>query len=118
MMRERIIDGELTLVPYYPLYDITYEWYQDPDVCKQVDNIDTTYTLDRLIAMYTYLSTHGECYYIRYQDTLVGDVSLLDSHCRLQSLSKPAHRAPLHPRNAQTREGKGLFAGQSQHLCL
>ena len=79
MMRERIIDGELTLVPYYPLYDITYEWYQDPDVCKQVDNIDTTYTLDRLIAMYTYLSTHGECYYIRYQDTLVGDVSLLDS---------------------------------------
>ena len=29
--------------------------------------------------MYTYLSTHGDCYYIEYRGTLVGDVSLRDS---------------------------------------
>jgi RimJ/RimL family protein N-acetyltransferase len=29
--------------------------------------------------MYTYLSTHGECYYIHYRGELVGDVSLRDN---------------------------------------
>lgn len=78
-MKERMIDSEITLVPYYPNYDVTLEWYQDLDVCKQVDNIDHAYSLDRLKAMYNYLSTHGECYYIKYQDMLVGDVSLRDN---------------------------------------
>ena len=78
-MNERIITPELKLIPYYPNPDVALAWYQDPDVCKQVDNIDFTYTLDRLNAMYNYLSTHGDCYYIEYRGVLVGDVSLRDN---------------------------------------
>ena len=77
-MEDRIIDGELTLTPYYPAPEIALAWYQDPQLCKQVDNIDFVYTLDRLNGMYTYLSTHGDCYYILYRGVPVGDVSLRD----------------------------------------
>ena len=78
-MEDRIIDAELSLTPYYPAPEITLSWYQDPQLCKQVDNIDFVYTLDRLNGMYTYLSTHGDCYYIRYRGVLVGDVSLREN---------------------------------------
>ena len=78
-MEKRVIDQEITLVPYYPCPDITLEWYQDPDVCKQVDNIDYVYTPELLNRMYTYLSEHGECYYIQYQGKLVGDVTLREN---------------------------------------
>lgn len=78
-MEERIVDQEITLIPYYPNSEVTLAWYQDPDVCKQVDNIDHVYTLDLLNRMYTYLSTHGACYYIQYCGKLVGDVSLRDN---------------------------------------
>ena len=67
-MTERIIDEEFSL-----------PWYQDLDVCKQVDNRDEPYDLDLLHAMYDYLSSHGDCYYIEYKGTLVGDVSLRDN---------------------------------------
>lgn len=79
-MKEIRIDDEIVLVPYYPCEDETLAWYQDKDVCKQVDNIDHVYTLEMLQAMYTYLSTHGACYYIQYQGLLVGDVTLRDNH--------------------------------------
>lgn len=78
-MNTRIITPELKLIPYYPNPDVALAWYQDSEVCKQVDNIDFTYTLDRLNAMYNYLSTHGDCYYIEYRGVLVGDVSLRDN---------------------------------------
>ena len=78
-MEKRVIDQEITLVPYYPCPDITLEWYQDPDVCKQVDNIDYVYTPELLDRMYTYLSEHGDCYYIQYQGKLVGDVTLREN---------------------------------------
>ena len=78
-MNTRIITSELKLIPYYPNPDVALAWYQDPDVCKQVDNIDFTYTLGRLQAMYNYLSTHGDCDYIEYRGVLVGDVSLRDN---------------------------------------
>ena len=78
-MHIRTISPEIKLIPYYPNPDVALAWYQDPDVCKQVDNIDFTYTLDRLNAMYNYLSTHGDCYYIEYCGVLVGDVSLRDN---------------------------------------
>lgn len=71
-----IIDEELTLVPYFPNEEVTYWWYQDKDICKQVDNIDHTYSIDDLRAMYTYLSTNGGCYYIQYKGILVGDMTL------------------------------------------
>ena len=78
-MKERIVDKEILLIPYYPNYEEAFVWYQDLDVCKQVDNIDHAYSMDTLIAMYTYLSTHGDCYYIQYNGKLVGDVSLRDN---------------------------------------
>ncbi len=79
-MRERIIEDSLKLIPYYPNFDVTFLWYQDLELCKQVDNIDYAYTRERLEAMYHYLSTHGECYYIQYRGELVGDVSLYNAN--------------------------------------
>ena len=47
-MEYREIDEKVGLVPYYPNYDVTSEWYQDLDLCKQVDNRDTVYDLPLL----------------------------------------------------------------------
>ena len=76
MMENRTIDDELTLIPYFPNSEVTLRWYQDPGLCKQVDNTDRVYTLETLNGMYSYLSTHGDCYYIQYRGALVGDVTL------------------------------------------
>ena len=78
-MENRIVDQDIVLIPYYPNPEVTLAWYQDLDVCRQVDNIDHVYDLDLLNGMYTYLSTHGNCYYIQYRGQLVGDVSLRDN---------------------------------------
>ena len=78
-MTERIIDEELKLIPYYRNDEASLPWYQDLDVCKQVDNRDEPYDLDLLHAMYDYLNSHGDCYYIEFKETLVGDVSLRDN---------------------------------------
>lgn len=78
-MEERVIDQEITLIPYFPNEEVTLTWYQDHDVCKQVDNIDYLYTPERLKQMYDYLSSHGQCYYIQYRGTLVGDITLQDN---------------------------------------
>lgn len=75
-MIERIIDNEVRLLPYYRDDEASLPWYQDLDVCKQVDNLDEPYTLARLHDMYDFLSSHGDCYYIEYLGILVGDVSL------------------------------------------
>lgn len=75
----RVIDEDVTLIPYYRNDEESLPWYQDPDVCKQVDNIDHVYDIDNLHAMYDFLSSHGCCYYISYQGKLVGDVSLRDN---------------------------------------
>lgn len=77
-MNNRIIDEDIILIPYFPNEEVAYQWYQDKEICKQVDNMDGTYSMERLQAMYRYLSTHGECYYISYRGVLVGDVSLKD----------------------------------------
>ena len=78
-MEKRIIDHEIMLIPYYPCPDITLAWYQDLDVCRQVDNIDYVYSSELLERMYTNLSEHGNCYYIHYQGKLVGDVTLREN---------------------------------------
>lgn len=78
-MNIRIVDNEIILIPYYPNPEEALRWYQDKDVCRQVDNIDSVYDLDLLNRMYTYLSTHGECYYVQYRGQLVGDVTLRDN---------------------------------------
>ncbi len=78
-MEYREIDEEVGLVPYYPNYDVTLEWYQDLDLCKQVDNRDAAYDLLLLKRMYDYLNTHGDLYYIQYRNSLCGDVCLQPS---------------------------------------
>ncbi len=75
-MQERIVDKEIRLIPYYRNDEVSLPWYQDLDVCRQVDNRDKPYDLELLHSMYDYLSSHGECYYIEYNGKLVGDVSL------------------------------------------
>ena len=75
-MEKRIVDEEIALIPYYPNYEVAFQWYQDPELCRQVDNIDHVYTMETLKSMYFYLSTHGDCYYIEYRGNLVGDVAL------------------------------------------
>lgn len=75
----RKVDDDIELIPYYRNDEESFKWYQDHDVCKQVDNIDHVYDIDTLHAMYDFLSSHGNCYYIKYQGRLVGDVSLRDN---------------------------------------
>ena len=75
----RIVDDQITLIPYYRNDDISLLWYQDSEVCKQVDNTDQIYNLTKLHKMYDYLTSHGSCYYIQYEEVLVGDVTLLDN---------------------------------------
>ena len=78
-MKERAIDNEIKLIPYYRNDEVSLPWYRDLDVCKQVDNRDEPYTLELLHCMYDFLSTHGDCFYIEYKGVLVGDVSLRDN---------------------------------------
>lgn len=75
-MENRIVDADITLIPYYPNPGVTLGWYQDPELCRQVDNTDRVYTPERLEQMYTFLSTHGDCWYIQFRGVLVGDVTL------------------------------------------
>lgn len=75
-MTERRIDSEIRLIPYYRNDAVSLPWYQDPDVVKQVDDRDTPYDAELLHRMYDYLCANGDCCYIEYNGTLVGDVSL------------------------------------------
>lgn len=75
-MQIRTVDEEIRLVPYYRNDEVSLAWYQDPVLCRQVDNIDHVYDLEDLHRMYDFLCANGDCYYIEYKGTLVGDVSL------------------------------------------
>ncbi len=79
MVENRIVDEEIILVKYYPNYKTALAWYQDLDLCKQVDNRDTVYDLDLLKCMYKYLDKHGDLFYIKYKNRLCGDVCLQPS---------------------------------------
>ena len=78
-VKNRIIDEEIMLVRYYPNYKTSLDWYQDLDLCKQVDNRDTVYDLELLKRMYNYLNKHGDLFYIKYKNRLCGDVCLQPS---------------------------------------
>ena len=67
MVKHRVVDEEIVLVRYYPNYKTTLAWYQDSDLCKQVDNRDTVYDLELLKRMYNYLNKHGDLFYIKYK---------------------------------------------------
>ncbi len=75
-MLNRTVDEEIELVKYYPNYKTALVWYQDLELCKQVDNRDTAYDLDLLKAMYKYLNQRGDLFYIKYRNRLCGDVCL------------------------------------------
>lgn len=75
-MKYRIVDNDIKLVKYYPNYQTTLKWYQDKDLCKQVDNRDEVYDLALLKAMYNFLNKKGDLYYIKYKNRLCGDVCL------------------------------------------
>ena len=96
-MTERIIDNELRLIPYYRNDEASLPWYQDLDVCKQVDNREEPYDVELLHRMYDYLTAHGDCYYIEYKGVLVGDVSVRSG-------------------DAEACKRKGNGAGKSQYL--
>ena len=70
-MTERIIDNELRLIPYYRNDEASLPWYQDLDVCRQVDNREKPYDVELLHRMYDYLTAHGDCYYIEYKGCLL-----------------------------------------------
>ena len=78
-MNKRIVDDEITLVPYYPNYKVSLPWYQDKELCKQVDNRDGVYDLELLKRMYSYLNKRGHLFYIKYKKRLCGDVCLQEN---------------------------------------
>ena len=88
-MKERIMDNKISLIPYYENYNEALTRYQDYDLCKQVDNIDYLYDKEMLIRMYGHSSTNGLCYYIKYENTLVGDVTLTNNNEVCIVISKP-----------------------------
>ena len=75
-MKRRKVSEEISLVPYFDNFEYTLNWYKDFDVCKQVDNIDFVYDIERLKKMYNYLNENGDLYYIEYKNKLVGDICL------------------------------------------
>ena len=75
-MKCRTVDEEIKLVGYYPNYSTALVWYQDPELCRQVDNRDAVYDLNLLKAMYRYLNKKGDLFYIKYKNRLCGDVCL------------------------------------------
>lgn len=79
MMKKRIVDEEIQLIPYYPNTKVALAWYQDKELCKQADNRDTVYDSALLKGMYQYLNEHGDLYYIKYKNRLCGDVCLQKS---------------------------------------
>ena len=70
------VDDEISLIPFYPNQNVALNWYQDLNLCKQVDNIDHVYTPEMLDNMYSYLDSHGLLYYIDFLNVLVGDMAL------------------------------------------
>ena len=88
-MKTRVINDEIQLVSYYPNYITTLKWYQDLDLCKQVDNRDTVYDIHLLKRMYKYLDNHGELFYIKYKNRLCGDVCLQPSGEVNIAIAKP-----------------------------
>lgn len=75
-MIARRIDEEISLVKYYPNDKAALPWYQDSELCRQVDNREEVYDLPRLKRMYRYLNQNGRLFYIKYKNRLCGDVCL------------------------------------------
>lgn len=110
------MDGEIALVPYYPNYAAALPWYQDPALCRQVDNRDGVYDLELLKRMYSYLNRRGDLYYIKYRNRLCGDVCLhpdgeinivVAAPFQNRHILEPAHRPARDRRTRPHGEGEG-----------
>ena len=77
------ITPSLRLVPYYPAYETTLPWYQDAELCHQVDNQNRIYDLSILKNMYEYLNIHGDLFYIECEGT-----------CAEMCVCRPAEKFP------------------------
>lgn len=75
-MSVRQINKEVSLVRWYPDYDTALMWYQDAELCRQVDGRDGVYDMEKLKRMYQYLNQKGWLFYIKYKEELCGDVCL------------------------------------------
>lgn len=122
-MAERTVDEEIRLIPYYRNDAVSLPWYQDPDVCRQVDNRDTPYDAELLHSMYDYLSAHGDCYYIEYNGVPVCRGRFpagqrRNSHCGLQGISEQAHRTSLRHGYAEAYKGEGDGESDGKYLFL
>lgn len=102
-MERRIVDGEIILVPYYPNCKASLPWYQDADVCKQVDNRNSVYDLKLLKAMYRYLNACGDvCLHPDGEINIVVAKSFQNKHIgrrvigEIQKLAKEQHIPKLH----------------------
>lgn len=83
--RETIpITPSLRLVPYYPAYETTLPWYQDAELCHQVDNQNRIYDLSILKNMYEYLNTLATCF-----------TSSAKEPCAAMFVYRPAEKLPL-----------------------
>ena len=48
----RVVNDEIRLIPYYRNDAVSLPWYQDAELCKQVDNRDTPYDVELLQRMF------------------------------------------------------------------
>ncbi len=76
------IDDSLRLVPYFLAdhQDEALAWYQDVDLVELVDGIRIPYSSEKLNAMYSYLESHGDLFWIEFREKgewlPIGDVTL------------------------------------------
>ena len=76
------IDSSLRLVPYFLAdhHDAALAWYQDVDLVELVDGIRIPYSSEKLNAMYSYLESHGDLFWIEFREKgewfPIGDVTL------------------------------------------
>ena len=62
---------KIEIIDYFPAYDISLVWYKDPLTVKMVDGVQKAYELDDLIRMYSYLSKHGDLFYLAMMISLL-----------------------------------------------
>jgi len=73
------IGNDLRLRKYDGIHDFAYAWYRDPDTLWLVSADRTPYPNEQTDRMYSYLSDHGELYFIEIIQagiaTPIGDVT-------------------------------------------
>ena len=102
-MKERIVDEQIRLVPYYRNDAVSLRWYQDANVRKQVDNRDMPYALALLHRMYEadkaklVIREMTDLLVLDLVDKgLVTDQMVLTVGYDIENLTDPSRRAKYH----------------------